>query len=114
MLPALFAGRTRVNLLSFIFQRTLHQLERGKGGRLIRHVITVVVYSIGCLICLFGYFVYLRAEKAISPDATFGILHVIYVIIFVVLLYSYLFTEISPFLLLRNFLGSLARKKETA
>ena len=81
---------------------------------MIRHVITVVVYSIGCLICLFGYFVYLRAEKAISPDATFGIRHVIYVVIFVVPLYSYLFTEISPFLLLRNFLSSLAKKKETA
>ena len=81
---------------------------------MIRHVITVVLYSIGCLICLFGYFVYLRAEKAISPDATFGIKHVMYVAIFVVPFYSYLFTEISPFLLLRNFLSSWAKKKETA
>ena len=81
---------------------------------MIRHVITVVLYSMGCLLCLFGYFVYLRAEKAISPDATFDIRHVIYVVIFVVPLYSYLFTEISPFLLLRNFLSNLAKKKETA
>ena len=81
---------------------------------MIRHVITVVVYSIGCLICLFGYFVYLRAEKAISPDATFGIRHVIYVVIFVVPLYSYLFTEISPFLLLKDYFSSLARKREAA
>jgi hypothetical protein len=80
---------------------------------LIRHVITVVVYSIGCLICLFGYFVYLRAEKAISPDATFGIRHVIYVVIFVVPLYSYLFTEISPFLLLKKVFKQPS-KKETA
>ena len=81
---------------------------------MIRHVITVVLYSIGCLICLFGYFVYLRAERVISSDATFGIRQVIYVVIFVVPFYSYLFTEISPFLLLRNFLSSLAKKKETA
>ncbi|MGD8434208.1 MAG: hypothetical protein PVI73_08845 [Syntrophobacterales bacterium] len=80
---------------------------------MIRHVITVVVYSIGCLICLFGYFVYLRAEKAISPDATFGIRHVIYVVIFVVPLYSYLFTEISPFLLLKKVFKQPS-KKETA
>ena len=81
---------------------------------MIRHVITVVLYSIGCLICLFGYFVYLRAEKVISPDATFGIRQVIYVVIFVVPFYSYLFSETSPFVLLRSFLSSLARKKETA
>ena len=80
---------------------------------MIRHVITVVVYSTGCLICLFGYFVYLRAEKAISPDATFGIRHVIYVVIFVVPLYSYLFTEISPFLLLKKVFKQPS-KKETA
>ena len=80
---------------------------------MIRHVITVVLYGIGCLICLFGYFVYLRAQKAISPDVTFGIRHVIYVVIFVVPFYGYLFTEISPFLLLKKYLSSLARKKET-
>ena len=73
-----------------------------------------MLYGIGCLICLFGYFVYLRAEKVISPDATFGIKQVIYVIICVVPFYGYLFTEISPCLLLRNFLSSLAKKKETA
>jgi hypothetical protein len=81
---------------------------------LIRHVITVVLYSIGCLICLFGYFIYLRAEGAISREATFGIRHVIYVVIFVVPFYSYLFTEISPFLLLKNCISSLARKREAA
>jgi drug/metabolite transporter (DMT)-like permease len=94
-----------------ICQRTRHQLERGKGERLIRHIITVVLYGICCLICLFGYFVYLRGIRAISPDATFGIRQVIYVVIFVVPLYGYLFTEISPSLLLKKYLSSLARKK---
>ena len=78
---------------------------------MIRHVITVVLYAIGCLICLFGYFVYLRAQKAISPDVTFGIRHVIYVVIFVVPLYSYLFTEISPFLLLKKVFKQPSKKK---
>ncbi len=100
----------------FIFQRTRHQLERGRGKRLriLQHVITASLCCIGSVLCLFGYFIYHRTEKVIPPDSTFGMKQVIYVVILVVPLYTYLFMERSPFSELKDYFSSLARKREAA
>jgi hypothetical protein len=104
------------NVKLFIFQRRRHQLERGRGKRLrrLQQVITASLCCIGSMLCLFGYFIYLRTERVIAPDSTFGMKGVIYVIILVVPLYTYLFIERSPFLLLKDYFSSLARKRKAA
>ena len=82
--------------------------------KILQHVILAALSCSGSMLCLFGYFVYLRTEKVIPPDSAFGMKQVIYVLILVVPLYTYLFIERSPFLLLKDYFRSLARKKEAA
>jgi hypothetical protein len=82
--------------------------------RIFQHIITAALSCMGFLLCFFGYFVYLRTENVLPPDATFGIEHVIYVVIFVVPSYTYLFMERSPFSVLKDYSSSLARKREAA
>ena len=82
--------------------------------KILQHVIFAALSCLGSMLCLFGYFVYLRTEKVIPPDSAFGMKQVIYVLILVVPLYTYLFIEKSPFLLLKDYFSSLARKREAA